>query len=88
MSGNPLYATPEWKATRLLVLERDGYVCQIRGRRCTHTATEADHIIEVSIRPDLALALDNLRAACKPCNSSRGATHGNRLRLGAPSRVW
>ncbi len=71
------------------VLERDGYRC----RWCGGTATTADHypIPQDHGGPD---TLDNLVAACKPCNSSRGAyqralKHGHTIRTAPPpSRPW
>ena len=61
----------KWVRTRKTVLERDGYECQIRGPRCTGVATECDHIVPHAHGGDASL--DNLRAACKPCNSAAGA---------------
>ena len=80
-------STAEWKRARLATLARDGGTCQINGPRCTHLATEADHIVEVTAGGAL-YDLTNLRAACKPCNSSRGATHGNRLREPRTEAWW
>jgi len=34
-----------WRRTRLLVLQRDGYRCQIRGPKCTGRATHVDHVL-------------------------------------------
>lgn len=69
----------DWRRVRLVVLARDGYRCRIRGPRCTDVATTVDHIVELA-RGGARLDPDNLRAACKPCNSSAGATTGNQLR--------
>lgn len=72
-----------WRRLRLFILERDPY-CQIRGPRCRVISTTADHIIPVSIRPDLAHDPANLRGACGPCNYAGGArltTARKRLRL-------
>ncbi|MCD5345060.1 HNH endonuclease [Agromyces sp. S2-1-8] len=62
-----------WDALRLEVLERDEYVCQY----CGGEATEADHIIpkDAGGRDEL----DNLLAACKPCNSSKSNKIGGRI---------
>ena len=65
-----VYSTSAWKQTRLIVLERDGWRCKIKGARCTHTATEVDHIIPV-IEGGAPLDVLNLRAACKTCNLGR-----------------
>lgn len=84
-----------WQRVRPLILQRDGFRCQINGPNCTRTATEVDHI--VSIREGGAL-LDpaNLRASCKTCNVGRANRHRARLANLAlegrdtppPSRTW
>ena len=53
--------------------ERDGWRCRLKGDGCTTQATQVDHI--VSPREGGAFYDPvNLRAACKACNASRGAT--------------
>jgi hypothetical protein len=79
----------EYRKNRPLALERDGWICQMpickaptreihrdapRGRHYP----SADHIIPPS-RGGTA-ALENLRASHLGCNSSAGATRGNRER--------
>ena len=57
-------------------------------RWCGERATTADHypIARIDGGPD---NLANLVAACRPCNSSRGATLGNYRRSNPrPSRAW
>jgi hypothetical protein len=82
------YADTAWKRTRLQILQRDGYRCQIRGPKCKIKATEVDHIVNVD---DGGARLDpaNLRAACKSCNVSKRntevAARARRARVGAPS---
>lgn len=68
-----------WSKVRLVVLERDGWHCQIGGPRCLGVATEVDHIVPVE---DGGHRLDpaNLRAACRPCNAAGGAEVTNRKR--------
>jgi 5-methylcytosine-specific restriction protein A len=82
---NPVYRTRQWRTIRAAVLERDQQRCQINGPRCTTTATEADHIVALM---DGGAPYDpgNLRAACKTCNSSLGASAGNQQRR--PSSGW
>jgi len=63
---------------RRLTLERDGYLCQIKGPSCRTQATEADHINPVE-HGGAWFDLDNLRAACQTCNVGRG----NKTRLEA-----
>jgi 5-methylcytosine-specific restriction endonuclease McrA len=55
---------------RAAVLARDGYRCQIRTPGiCTTIATTYDHVVDRAVAGD---GLDNGRAACGPCNFSRG----------------
>lgn len=61
-----------WPALRRAILERDDHLCQLRGPRCTTTATEVDHI-----GSNLNHDPDNLRAACRPCHAQRSATQGH-----------
>jgi 5-methylcytosine-specific restriction endonuclease McrA len=65
---------PHRKA-RAVVLERDGHVC----RWCGAPATEADHW-PIPRHLGGQSTPDNLVAACKPCNSRRGAIEGNAKR--------
>jgi 5-methylcytosine-specific restriction enzyme A len=76
--SDPLH-TRAWLSVRLYVLARDGYLCQIRGPRCTKFANAADHIIPLA---DGGPEFDpkNLRAACKRCNSGRAADRMNQQR--------
>lgn len=72
------YAHGSWPRIRLAVLERDGWICQIRGKHCLIRASEADHIIPIS-QGGAWLDPNNLRAACKPCNTGRvGHQHSRR----------
>lgn len=76
-----------WQAIRPVILERDGGVCRMALPGCTGTATTVDHIVplfEGGRRLDPA----NLRAACKHCNSSDGATRGNNARRPTTSFNW
>jgi 5-methylcytosine-specific restriction endonuclease McrA len=59
-----------WAAMSRAVIERDGGVCQLQLPGCTHVATTADHIVPRS--KGGTAAMENLRAACRPCNSRRG----------------
>jgi 5-methylcytosine-specific restriction endonuclease McrA len=68
------------------VLERDDHRC----RWCGGLATEADHLVaKVLGGTD---DLDNLVAACRPCNAKRGQAvqtrmrHADRLGLSAAAR--
>ena len=59
--------TRAYKARRLAVLNRDGWVCYY----CGGDATQADHVIPISKQGD-AMDLDNMVACCKRCNVSKG----------------
>lgn len=59
----------DWEATRLRILERDGWRCRIRGPRCRGRATTVDHVIPRSRGG--SSRDDNLRAACTTCNYGR-----------------
>ena len=68
------YDHPRWRKLRLEILARDGHWCQIRGPRCTGTATQCDHIISWRELPEEQwFAPEMLRASCRPCNSQAGA---------------
>lgn len=92
MAADP-YHHKGWKRARLETLERDNHTCQINGPRCITTATHADHIIPWS-EGGAWLDLDNLRASCEPCNTSRGAARMaamaklNKQQNPTPSRQW
>lgn len=80
-----------WRKLRLAILDRDGWLCQIRSEGCEVQASHVDHI--VSWRHGGAwYDPANLRAACATCNKSRGGrvgaleTNGQRSRR--PSREW
>jgi 5-methylcytosine-specific restriction endonuclease McrA len=55
---------------RLAVLKRDGRRCQIQGVGCLVVANAVDHIVPHSLGG--SDAIENLRAACKHCNSAKG----------------
>ena len=79
-----------WRAMRKLILQRDGWQCQIRLAGCTHDATQVDHITPLD---DGGARLDplNLRAACTHCNCSLGGEMTQRIRrthAEPTSRPW
>lgn len=53
------------------ILNRDGNRCQIRGPRCLSQATEADHIIPLSITGPAGDHDGNKQAACRPCHQAK-----------------
>ena len=58
---------PQWRRLRPQILERDGYLCRVRGPKCEGKATEVDHIIPWQDGGAL-YEPSNLRAACNWCN--------------------
>jgi hypothetical protein len=54
---------------RKAALIRDGYQCQIRGANCEGWTNTVDHIIAKA--QGGSDALENLRAACPPCNGAK-----------------
>jgi len=79
---NKIYVGSTWKRLRKVILERDAHRCTIGMEGCTGAATQVDHIIPLAFGGQ-PYALDNLRAACSNCNSSRS----NKLRRKS-SRAW
>ena len=75
-----------WRKVRRRVLERDGYLCQIKGPKCTVKATQADHVIPV-LAGGALYDEENLRAACGHCNRSREDQTRKRRQV-RPSREW
>lgn len=85
--GSFRYDTPAWRRVRLLVLERDGKMCQVRGPRCELDANEVDHIIPI-LAGGALYDEDNLRAICGNCNKRRARRDGVGSTTRRPSREW
>jgi 5-methylcytosine-specific restriction endonuclease McrA len=62
---------PGWARISRQVIERDGGECQLQLPGCTFVATTADDVVPRSMGGESDPG--NLRAACRPCNSRRGA---------------
>jgi 5-methylcytosine-specific restriction enzyme A len=68
----------DWERRRRAVLDRDGWLCTIRGPRCIGTATSVDHIVPRSrggTHDD-----SNLRSSCQKCHDSKTASEANAAR--------
>lgn len=84
---DPFYTSRAWRAFRLRILDRDGWLCQMRTPGvCTVQATTVNHIIPRSVAPDLSMDESNNEAACRPCNSHDGGKLG-RLRQTRATRA-
>jgi 5-methylcytosine-specific restriction endonuclease McrA len=79
-------STYRWRTTRLLVLARDAYQCQIRGPRCAGRADSVDHI-RALVDGGSKYDPTNLRAACTPCNAGR-RDYGNTPTSIEPRTNW
>jgi len=66
-------APPGWRALRQATFAAYGHACW----RCGAWAGTVDHVVAVALGGTHALS--NLRPACQKCNSSTGASLGNRL---------
>jgi len=62
------YHTAEYVKNRAIVLVRDAHTCQKmrNGRKCCRYANTADHI-----DPNGPSTVENMEAACRPCNSGK-----------------
>jgi 5-methylcytosine-specific restriction enzyme A len=67
------YNTKEWRALSKQVLQ-EGPNC----RDCGAPSTQADHILSVKERPDLALVRSNVTGRCGTCHSRRTAREHQR----------
>ncbi|MGC4940954.1 HNH endonuclease [Kribbella sp. DT2] len=67
-------STRYWReVVRPVVLERDGFRCQINGPGCTGRATHVDHKLGKGVSEDLT----DMQAACEHCNTSKGRPTGD-----------
>ena len=75
-----IYNTSKWRRIRLEVLARDHHLCQIAlDGVCIGQAEVVDHVIPIVAGGD-PFDLENLRAACRACNSTLGGIVGQRRR--------
>ena len=61
----------DWQRTARLILDRDGWTCQICGKRLSGSDATVDHIVPLSKNKNLRLEPSNLRASCRSCNSRK-----------------
>lgn len=74
-------STSAWRRLAKKVA-REEPICWLRLEGCTTRSTTGDHVIPVTVRPDLALVRSNARGACSSCNYKRGNLPIDALRLG------
>lgn len=84
----PQYRWP--KGLREKILKRDGHRCKIEfSGLCTVKATAVDHIVPV-VKGGAWFDPDNLRAACRTCNTALSNPQSKHHQKAAyrPSREW
>lgn len=88
-----------WPYVRRMAWDRDRKlraVCHICGQPIDYSlqpssadnSWEPDHVIPVSMRPDLELDLNNIKSSHKRCNRARGDGKNGENNLGQQSRIW
>lgn len=94
VGGRPDYGH-RWRLLAARVKRNQG-VCWICGRAIDPDlkapdpwSFSVDHVESATVRPELALVYDNLRAAHRRCNQKRGLGRYRRAQpLNTPSREW
>ena len=82
-----IYDSPAWRWTRKAVLARDGFRCQVGHDGCTGTATAVDHIVSLNAG-GAPFDLDNLRATCTACNTTRANKARAKAKKHDLSSLW
>lgn len=67
--GKTFYQSSEWRKLRYKAFEKYGTTCM--DPDCHNPATHVDHVKPRSLRPDLALSLNNLQVLCEKCNKMK-----------------
>ena len=67
--GKRIYSTTEWKAARLVALDRDGYRCRTCGKA---GRLEVHHVLPIHLGGE-PFRLSNLKSICRDCHF-RGAS--------------
>lgn len=71
--------TAAWKRMRTTLIRTRDHICHWCGKpldpaapKGSPNAIELDHVVPVSLHPDLAHEPSNLALVCHPCNRSKG----------------
>jgi len=67
-AGDPRIQRAYRYTFRTRILRRDGFICYY----CGGDADQVDHVIPISVAPELVVNAENAVACCKPCNTSKG----------------
>ena len=72
--NSEFYASDEWRALRMRVIEKNESKCMACGRSPKNhgVVIHVDHIKPRSKYPQLSLAFDNLQLLCEDCNFGKG----------------
>lgn len=62
--------TKAYRKVRVKVLNRDGHVCMYCG---SSEQLTVDHVLPIAKHPELAMDMENMVIACRPCNSRKGS---------------
>jgi 5-methylcytosine-specific restriction protein A len=72
MPCDPFYASADWRDLRRRALKRDRYRCTLCCADLRKPgSSRVDHVLSRRQRPDLALALGNLRSLCAACDNQQ-----------------
>ena len=61
----------DWQRVRILILNRDKWICYICGKKLAGSDATVDHIVSIADDPSLRLTPSNLAACCRACNSGK-----------------
>jgi 5-methylcytosine-specific restriction endonuclease McrA len=75
--------TRAWRTLVAQVVAEEPY-CWLQLEGCAGASTTGDHVIPVTVQPELAMERANVRGACWPCNDKRGNLPIEELNLGGP----
>jgi 5-methylcytosine-specific restriction endonuclease McrA len=71
----------QWRLVRIGQLKREPLCRFCAAKGLVVAAQCVDHIIPLSVRPELRLVLSNLRSLCTPCHNAHTASGAWRSRL-------
>ena len=73
LNGDGFLFSAEWKALRLLAIDKYGLICLCCGRENSRQhPINIDHIKPRKYFPELAFDIDNLQPLCGVCNKRKG----------------
>lgn len=77
--SRPDLNTPAWKATRLRVLDRDGWTCSACGKHLVGSDATVDHVEAWANREGKTYSDADLIAMCRTCNGRKSDREAVRL---------